>query len=232
MAEAVQSTTSTYVSLRNCVAGQTVCDSIDRAHARAIGGSPGGQDAQASQSDPEFGEAHASARLTGQPGAATLSGHARSLAARRNASSGFALQRYTNESESAQTLQVEGSLTWEQTVPEENADFPDNNVAHSGANVEMALFAMDAESVEAGTSAEDNWGILDGEPPAGYEELATAGTDGPHSNATEDGHKTFTMTTVLEPGTSVWIFVLLQTLTANGAEVKAELVTSLAIASD
>lgn len=45
LAEGVTSTTSVYVSLRDCAAGETVCDGINRSHERAIGGVPGSQEA-------------------------------------------------------------------------------------------------------------------------------------------------------------------------------------------
>jgi hypothetical protein len=231
-AVSVQSTTSTYVSLRQCVAGETVCDSIDRSHRRAVDGMPGSRDAQASLKDPEFGEATGSAQLTGEPGSAKISASANSLPAKRNASTGYVTQRYTNSSDRRQTLTFTGDLTYDQTVPDENSKFPADGGGRTGAFVEMELFSLETDSIEAGTSAEENFEVFMEGPPPGYQTLDGARTDGTMSNVTGQGNEEFSMSAVLEAGDSLWMFVLLQAISANGAVVEATLDTELTIVAE
>jgi hypothetical protein len=228
-AEPVQSTTSTYVSLRSCIPGETLCDAIGPSRFKEIGGTPGSPEAQASQQNPEFGEAMGAAVLSGEPGAATLQAKAKSLPAARNAGTAFVLQRITNSTASAQTMTLEGTLVYDQEVPEENAAFPQDQGGRSGTLVELDLFTMTDDFVEAGTTAEENWAIMDREPPPDYQSLGSARTDGMISTVTEQDSKTFSISVVIESGVSIWMFALLQGIAANGAEVDAELVTSLAI---
>jgi len=228
----VQSTTSTYVSLRNCIAGESKCDSIGPSHRHAVGGVPGSRHAQANLNDPEFGEAAGSADLKGEPGTAELTSSVTSLPARRNANSSFVLQRYTNTSKGTQTLTVSGDVRYDQTVPEENSTFPADGGGRSGTFVEMELFSLEIDSIEAGTSAEDNFGILDGEPPPGYRSLDNAKTDGIIADPTGQGKENLSVSAVLQPGDSVWLFAIVQTVAANGAVVEAKLDTTLTIRSE
>lgn len=229
LAELVQSTTSTYLSFRDCEAGETACDTLSRMHARAIGGSPGGQDSPVSLSGPEFGNARANAQLTRQPGAGELTVQITSLAGKRNASSGFTLQRYTNTSDVAETLSFEAVFTYGQTVPEVNSQFPEKGGARTGASVEMQLASIEPESLEAGNTAEENWGIMEGEPPPGLQSLGFARSNDESFNVTGQSEETLQVTAVLEPGQSIWVLAKLQAAAANGAEVSADLVTRLAI---
>ena len=228
----VQSTTSTYVSLRDCIAGETTCDSISRSHRYAVGGVPGSPHAEADLKDPEFGETAGSAHLDAEPGIAELTAYVTSLPARRNASSSFVLHRYTNTSNEIQSLIVSGDLTYEQTVPEENSTFPADGHGRSGAFAEMELFSMEIDSIEAGTSAEDNFGILDGEPPPGYRSLDNAKTDGIIADSTAHGNENLSMSAVLEPGDSIWLLAIIQAIAANGAVVEARLDARLTTKSE
>lgn len=231
-ADSIQSTTSTYVSLRQCVSGESICDSISPVHRHAVGGIPGSPQAQANLKDPEFGESVGSAHLNGEPGIAKITANVNSLPARRNASTSFVLERYTNTSEEAQTLTFSGDMTYDQTVPEENSTFPADGPGRSGAFVDMGLFSLMTDSIEAGTTAEDNFGIFDGESPPGYQSLGNAKTDGVISDITGQGNENFSMTVVLEPGDSLWLVATMQAIAANGAVVKAELDTKLTIVSE
>lgn len=228
----VQSTTSAFVSLRNCIAGKSICDSIGPSHGSAVGGVPGGAHAQANLNDPEFGETAGSAELSGEPGTAELTANVTSLPTKRNASSSFVLKRYTNTSKGTQALTVSGDLTYDQTVPEENSTFPADGDGRSGTFVEMELFSLEIDSIEAGTSAEDNFGILDGEPPPGYRSLDHAKTDGIIADSTGQGNENLSMSVVLQPGDSVWLFAVMQAIAANGAVVEAKLDTKLTIRSE
>ena len=87
---------------------------------------------------------------------------------------------------------------------------------------------MDVDSLEAGTTAEENNTLLlEGpDPSITATELALAGTE-PSSNVTESGTTTLSSTVTVEPGDSIWLWVILQSLAANGAEVSATLDTKL-----
>ena len=87
---------------------------------------------------------------------------------------------------------------------------------------------MDAASLEAGTTAEENNTVLmDGpDPSIVTTELEIAGT-APLSNVTESGTENLSSTVTVEPGDSIWLWVILQSLAANGAEVNATLDTKL-----
>lgn len=227
-AELVQSSTSVFVTFRQCVSGATVCDSVSPVQIGAYGGLPGALAAQTSQVDPAYGESSGSAKLMGAPGAAEMVASVTSMPATRNGSTNTILQRYTNASASAETLTLGTTLTFKQTVPAENADFPPDGAGHSGAVVEMEIFTMTADSVEVGTTAEENNDALmsEPEPGSGYASLEFA-TTGPVSNVTGDGTRTLSMTVTIKPGDSIWMWAALQNFAVNGALVNASLNTNL-----
>ena len=227
-AELVKSTTGVMLTFRHCVAGETVCDSIGPYEAASYGGLPGAPAAITSHADPTFGEASGSAQLTGAPGAAELSANATSLPAMRNGANSVTLQRYTNKGANAEMLTFAATLTYTQTIPAENAAFPAGSPARSGANAEIYIFSMDADFLEAGTTAEENITALMEEPDPSITttELGSASTE-PSTNVTESGTTTLSSTVTVEPGDSIWLWVILQSLAANGADVSATLDTKL-----
>ncbi len=227
-AELVQSTTSVFLTFRPCIAGETICDSIGPPEAGSYGGLPGAPAAISSHADPTFGEASGSAQLTGAPGAAEMSAYATSLPTTRNGSNCMILKRYTNKSANAETLTFGATLTYSQTIPAENAVFAAGSAGSSGASAEIYIFSADADSLEAGTTAEENFGFLmEGPDPSIITtELGSAST-GPSTNVSEADAKTFSSTVTVEPGDSIWLWAILQSLAANGADVSATLDTTL-----
>jgi hypothetical protein len=204
---------------------------MERKHSNAIGGLPGSPDAQASQNDPAYGESTGSSQLTGEPGAAKLTADVKTMPATRNGSTNMMLQRYTNMSGISQTLTFDGTLTYDQTVPEENAEFPADGGGQTGVIVEMEIFSSKMDFFEAGNTAEENWVALDTEPVE-YQMLANATTDGMVLNVTGQGTKSLSMSIKLKHGDGIWIFGLLQVIAANGAVVEASLDTRLTLAKD
>lgn len=227
-AELVQSTTGVMLTFRHCIAGETVCDSIGPYEAASYGGLPGAPAAITSHADPAYGEASGSAQLTGMPGAAEMSANAISLPATRNGANSITLQRYTNESASAETLTFGATLTYNQTIPAENAAFAADGPTISSANAEIYILSFDVDSLEAGTTAEENAALLlEGpDPSITATELGSARTE-PSTNVSEADAKTFSITVTVEPGDSIWLWAILQSLAANGAEVNATLDTKL-----
>ena len=227
-AELVQSTTGVMLTFRHCIAGETVCDSIGPYETASYGGLPGEPAAVTNHADPTYGEASGSAQLTGAPGAAELSANATSLPAMRNGSNSVTLQRYTNESAGAQKLTVDATLTYTQTVPAENTDFPAGGPSISGAHAEIYIFSLHVDSLDAGTTAEENSSLLlEGpDPSITLTELGSASNE-PSSNVTESGTEVLSITVTVEPGDSIWLWSILQSLAANGADVSATLDTKL-----
>jgi hypothetical protein len=227
-ADLVQSATSTVATLRQCVSGETACDSIGPMLIHSYGGLPGETTASTSRTDTRYGASEGGAHLTDVPGAAELSASASSLAGTRNGGSSIQLQRYTNSSSSAETLTFGISLTYDQTVPAENASFPPEGGAHSVAAAEFAIFTMTADSFDVGTTAEDNSAALLSEPDwdSGIVELKFART-APLSNVTASGTTDISETVTLDPGDSIWLWAILQCIAANGAVVNASADTNL-----
>ena len=226
-AELIQSTTGVYLSFRHCVSGDSVCDSIGPTEASSHGGLPGGLAAITSHADPTYGEASGRAQLTGGPGVAELSANATSLPIMRNGANSIVMQRYTNTSANAETLIFDGMLTYEQTSPAENATFPADSPARSGANAEIVIVSIDADFLEAGTTTEENNTLLlEGPDPSFVSEELGIASASTFSKPNGSGTETFSSTVTVESGDSIWVWIILQSLVANGAEVNATLNTT------
>jgi hypothetical protein len=229
-AELIQSTTGVQATFRECVKGETACDSISRAHIRGYGGLPGNSESQASLQSYEFGSSIGRVKLLDSPGASQMTASMKSLPGARNGGNTFMIQRYTNTSKIQETLTLNSTLTFDLAVPAENADFPAESGAQSTASAEMEIFTLNIDAIEAGTTAVDNSHVMDGEEPPGtvYVALDTGKISAP-TNVTGTGNKSGSVTAKIASGDSVWIFAILQSLGANGAQVEASLVTSATI---
>ncbi len=227
-ADLVQSATGAIATFRQCVSAETACDSVGPSLVSTYGGLPGDRTAQANQADPRYGSSEGSAQITAAPGVAELSASAKSLPSARNGGNSVELQRYTNTSSSAETLTFGIAMTYDQTVPSENASFPLEGGAHSGAAAEIVIFTLSADSFDVGTTAEENITALMSEPgpDIGFEELKF-GSTGPVSNVSGSGTTEIVETVTVEPGDSIWLWVILQCLAANGAVVNAAVETNL-----
>lgn len=226
-AELVQFGTANVVTFRQCTAGETTCDSFGPMDLATFGGVPGELRSEVSQADVAYGEAYGSATLTEKPGVAELKAITDSLPAIRNGSTSVTLQRYTNARKRAETLTFEAVLTYKQTVPAENAGFPDDAGMDSGATAEIVIFTMDADAIETGPTTANVYSALSFEQePAGLEDLDAARIE-PSSNETGEGTSTLSITAIVEPGESVWLWAILQGIVVNGATVNASLVTKL-----
>jgi len=231
-AELVQFGTANIVSFRQCTAGETTCDSFGPMRLATFGGVPGELRSEVSQADVAYGEVYGSASIKEKPGAAELKAITLSLSATRSGSTNIMLQRYTNASERAETLTFEAALTYTQSVPAENAGFPDDAGMDSGATAEIVIFTMDADAIETGPTTAEVYAALSFEQePAGLKDLDAA-RDEPSSNETAEGASTITATTIVEPGDSVWLFAILQGIVVNGATVNASLETTLDRSAD
>ncbi len=231
-AELVEAGTSIILTFRDCTAGETTCDAFGPMHRATYGGLPGEMAAEVSQADVAYGEVYGKTDLTGATGAAELKAIATSVSATRNGSTTVTLQRYSNTSTSPETLTFGATLIYEQSVPAENAAFPDGERTRSGASAEMVIFMMDVDAIEAGATAEELYTALSFErEPAGLKDLGVASAM-PSSNATGEGESPLSITTIVEPGDSVWLWAILQSIAVNGATVNASLETTLERSSD
>ncbi len=229
LAVSVESTTSIILSFRECIAGETACDTIDRARTMITEGLPGKTETDAAHDDPAFGSAAGSAKLTELPGVSEHEARARSLPGTRNGGNAAILRKYTNSGEGAETVTLAGTLSYEQSVPEENSGFPADSPGRSGAVVELVILRLDVDAVEAGTTAEDNFEVVaEGLEELGLTELG-AEVSGPPSNVSETGTREVSVAVKVEAGDSVWFWAALQCIAANGAEVGASLVTQLEV---
>jgi hypothetical protein len=229
-AELIQSTTGVHATFRECVKGETACDSIGRTKANGFAGLPGNSESQTSLQSYEFGSSSGRVKLLESPGASEMTATMKSLPGARNGGNSFMMQRYTNTSATQETLTLNSTLTFDLTVPAENADFPAEGGAHSNASSEMEIFTLNIDAIEAGTTAIDNNQIMMGEEPPGmvYVSLEVSKVSAPE-NVTGSGSESASITASIAPGNSVWIFAILQSLGANGAEVEASLETSMTI---
>jgi hypothetical protein len=225
-----QSTTNAYVTFRQCIAGETACDSISPTQVSEVAGLPGDREAQTSQTDPAYGSASGHAKLKSAPGAAVVTGNISSLPGSRNGATVFMLQRYTNTSESTQSLTFSGQMTFEKTVPAGNTGFQVDSGSRSLAFAELEIFTLNVEFLDVGSSAMDNMSFLHDELPANlqYSSIGYA-QESEDKNMTAAGSKALSVNVVLDPGKSIWMLALLQNLGANGAKVNSEMVTQMTI---
>lgn len=238
-AELVTSTSGVMVTSRDCVAGKTVCDAFGRSTAMEIDGLPGARQAQASLDEAAVGKAVGSTMLTDEPGGAVLKASINPLPGKRNGANSIFIQRYTNVSERAGSLTFRATLTYEQTIPAENADFPDKNDEEAGtfdlgsvASAEIGIFAVDVAGIEAGTTASDNMSALMVEAglPEGVEPVELHFSKAQeHKNVNGTGTAELSGTVTIAPGDSIWMLAILQSLGANGAVISGTLSTSTTV---
>lgn len=223
----VESTTSIILTMRECVAGETACDNVGTATTMIKGGLPGEPEATATHEDPAFGEVAGGVKLLTLPRVSEHSARSGSLPGARNGGNAAILRKYTNSSGDAEVVTLTGILTYEQSVPEANSGLPEDSPGRSGAGVELAIVRLNADVLEAGTTAEENHLMLEqGIEEIGYTELGS-NTGGPLSNVSETGTRTVSVTVTVEAGESIWLWAALQSIAANGAEVNASFVTEI-----
>jgi len=215
----IESSTGVYLTFRDCIAGETVCDEISAPTAVIVEGLPGNQHSKAEHVVASKGKAAGEVKLTD-----TSSEHSASTAAEpgsRNGSNTSTVQKFTNSSDGPVTLTVSGTLNFQLQVPEENAGL--EKLGQSSASAEFGILQMNLESFEAGTTAEDNMRILmDGPEGAEFKDLGSTQIQ-PTTNVSQSGTNSESLSATIGPGESAWIWTIMQALVANGAEVSASL---------
>jgi hypothetical protein len=220
----ITSGTSTFVTFRDCIAaGAIPCDGLTATSQSMAGGFPGDSSATASLSDAAFGTADASAQLGGGVGAATLTNSAISETGKRNGGNSYALERYIYTGTGPTTLIFDGLLTFDQTVPPQNA----NNTIASTAVAGLIIYTQTDPFFEAGTTQADNFFALSFccSTPPGYNVLASSEVQSA-ANVTDSGSLALSLSVNLNPNDTVWLYYYSQALAANGSSVSATFVTS------
>lgn len=227
LAVSVESTTSIILTMRECVAGATACDTVGPATTMIKEGLPGKSEANATHEDPAFGEVAGDVKLTALPRISEHSARSLSLPGARNGGNAAILRKYTNSTGGAEIVTLTGNLSYQQSVPEENSGLPEESPGRSGAVVELAILRINADVLEAGATAEDNYMMLEkGVEEIGYTELGSE-ISGPPTNVSEEGTRTVSVAVTVEAGNIIWLWAVLQSFAANGAEAGGRLVTSL-----
>ena len=227
----VTSSTSTFVSTRDCIAGATECDFVSATLASDVGGPPGASNATAAMSDPSFGSTSGTAEIFGI-GEALRSGSGVSNAGKRNSSNSYMLQKFTNTSSQFTTVTFSGVLEYDQDVPAANAAFdPTSPGTATIANAAIFLYSFDSPTIDVGIDAFENFlklsGGLSAEP--GFVERAAAGLQSPVNTTAAGGSVSRTVSTNVAAGETIWFYSFLQTPAANGANISATLRTSMVV---
>ena len=229
LATPVQSTTTTLLTLRNCIAGTTACDGISTTIASAIDGLPADSSSSASLTDSAFGAALSGSTQITSPGSSLLTGSATSAAGKRNSTNQGSLQRFTYMGGTPATLTFWASIAYNQTVPTENANFDPNNAAavFSGVSGGIEVFTIDDAEIEAGATERTNFNTIFGgyTNAPGYTTLGSASSAS--SNLTGSGSNNLSVSFNVNSGQSVWLMARMQTPAVNGASVSATMVTGI-----
>lgn len=233
VAESVQSTTGVHLSFRDCVPGETACDSISRAIANGYGGLPGDTRAQVDMILPDHGDGSGLVEIDLERGMFNMRAAVNTLAGTRNGSNNYLAFRYTNESGQAQMLEIRGELNFSQQVPADNAPLNPDHPSGTVALAYVGVMDLDIEAVEAGTTARDNLAFLQAEPPDGVWQnpIADALAKSPVS-FNGNGNAKLSTSASLAPGGTVWIWSLLQCIAAKGAAVTANFDAVMTVAAD
>ncbi len=221
--------TSEYVTIRDCIAGPTsACDTISGVIQGEYGGSPGASSSSASTALATHGSAAGSVALSGSVGAPVLSAVATSLPGARTNTNSLALQRYTYTGSTATTRTFGGTLTYSQTL---GGVYPDG--IGGGIHAVIDIFTAAADTIEVGDTPESNFlALFSLGAVAGYTSLGSDIFDDDSSTAAGVGNLDVTVT--LNPGDSVFVWVLLQTPAPNGSIVDSSstLITGWDVTTD
>ena len=218
-AVAITAGTSEYVTFRDCVPGATACDSISPIRASQYGGSPGAYSSASTQNVGGYGSASGSVSFSGVIGAPVLHASASSEGGKRANTNSVAVQSYTYTGATSTTRTFGGTLTYDQTL---TGVYPDS--AATGVYALIDAFTLTATAIDAGTDAESNFNALFGEtfstdPSYGYVDLGQNVFSDSVSRTGASANLGVTVT--LDPGETVWLYVLLQTPAVNGSVIDA-----------
>lgn len=210
------------VSIRECVAGVTACDSLVLGPARQLvfGGEPGATSSSAVGDVSGFGTAESTVSLSGTIGAPVIKAKAASEFGARLITTSVALQRYTYTGSEATTRTFGGRLTYSQsgTLFGDPDDFL--YLGMTGVNAVIQLFAAPAEAFDADNSSPLRFfqslffDFVSEAVPLGSDQVLAA-------DEAAGGSADLAVSISLNPGDAIWVLVTLQTPAANGGWVDA-----------
>jgi hypothetical protein len=213
----VDHSTAELVTARDCIAGDSGCDSLVRVPAAlTYGGLPGDATSTATVSLAGYGAAAGIVSLSGTIGAPILRASATSDSGKRLNTNSIALQSYTYTGNEPTTRTFGGTLTYSQHFM---GGYPLG--VSGGIFAAIDVFKIPSATIDVGDTAESNfYALLDavGTLP-GYVDLGNDWySDG---TSTAVGLGTLGVEVTLEPGDMVWVWALVQTPAANGEIVDA-----------
>jgi hypothetical protein len=208
--------TSELVTVRDCIAGLSGCDSLVRQPvAMVYGGLPGDATSAATVSLTGYGAAAGIVSLSGTIGAPILHTSASSDQGKRVSTNSIALQSYTYTGNSPDTRIFGGTLNYSQTI---TGSYP--AAAAGGINAAIAVFTLPIAMIDVGDTAESNFDALfnvfglPGYVDLGHDQYIDQIT-------TADGLHTLGVAVTLDPGDTVWVWATVQTPAPNGSIVDA-----------
>ncbi len=221
--------TAEFVTIRDCtVAGASGCDEISPILQGSYGGLPGATSSTAFTTLAGYGTAFGSVALSGTVGAPVLRAAAVSEPGKRTSTNSVALQRYTYTGATSTVRHFGGALTYSQDV---TGPYPDG--IGSGISAVIDIFTTTEASIEVGDTAATNFQSLFG--VSGVDGYTSLGTD-TYTDVLDNpaGVGALGVSVTLNPGDSVWVWVLLQTPAANAGIVDASstLITGWDVATD
>ena len=205
--------TSEAITFRDCIAGGSGCDDVSPQLQTVYGGFPGAALSSASSTRAGYGTATGSAALSGTIGAPVLRGSTTSAPGTRQNTNSVALQSYTYTGSVASTRTFGGTLTYSQMLTGAYAHSP-------GIAAFINLFTLPGSTVDVGDTPESNHLTLS--DPAAFPGYLSLGLDEYIDTASTAGSTgLLDVTVTLNPGDTIWVWVLLQTPSANGSAIDA-----------
>jgi hypothetical protein len=224
-AQFISSGTSTEVTTRNCIAGQSGCDSISTIVQYVINGNPGQSTSSANLGVPGYGQVSSNAALTGAIGAPILNVSASSEAGTREGATAFGLQSYTYTGTSSTTDTFGGTASYSQTI---TGTYPLATTG-SGTSIGVEVFTLAPGALfNAGvTPLDNNAAFADAfsDNSTAYGGITQTGFTLLGSNSSSDsltnlaGTLSTGVTVTLTPGETVWVMAEAGAFAPNGSTV-------------
>jgi hypothetical protein len=217
LATNISAGTSEFVSIRNCtVAGVSGCDSISSILFQQYGGLPGDSASSANVDEVGYGSSSGNVALSGVIGAPVLKGSSVSELGKRISSNSIALQRYVYTGDTPTTRSFGGTITYSEFS---TGSYPSG--PGGGINANIDIFTLPTSTIAIAPTAAANFNMLFSglSSLSGYTSLGSANYNDQTSALNASGNLSVAVT--LNPGDSIWVWVILQTPATNGGWVDA-----------
>lgn len=216
------------LSTRDCEAGESPCDRIGPMKFTEVAGTPANSGAEANLDDPSYGWVSAEVALAEAPGGTRHHTAAGTRPGARNAASSFSVQKFVNDGDTPLRFVLVGTLTWAQTVPEENAGIPSTGGGQTLASADLGVVRSRFGSLDGGDSVEENHkAVLEGLGEVAQDDVLGQSLATSPANEPGQGTRSTALDIEIGPGEIGWVWISLQGIAANGSEVSATLVTDM-----